>query len=59
MSSLETMFQFLLFPGIVFTATAGLATSWLDRKVKPGASKPFSKYNAALKVRQCLDAQST
>lgn len=32
---------------------------WLDRKVKPRAGKPFSKYNAALKVRQCLDAQST
>ena len=27
---------------------------WLDRKLKPGARKPFSKYNVARRVREYL-----
>jgi NADH-quinone oxidoreductase subunit H len=27
------IFEFLLFPGLLFTAVAGLLTSWVDRKV--------------------------
>ena len=27
---------------------------WLDRKLKPGAKKPFSKYNVALKLRELI-----
>ncbi|MDJ0911417.1 MAG: NADH-quinone oxidoreductase subunit H [Woeseiaceae bacterium] len=33
MSSAEIFVQFLLFPGLLFTAIAGLLTSWVDRKV--------------------------
>jgi NADH-quinone oxidoreductase subunit H len=33
MSSNTIFFEFLLFPGLLFTAVAGLLTSWVDRKV--------------------------
>ncbi|NNJ65039.1 MAG: hypothetical protein HKP16_05705 [Xanthomonadales bacterium] len=33
MSGAELFFEFLLFPGLLFTAVAGLVTSWVDRKV--------------------------
>ncbi len=33
MTSAEIFVQFLLFPGLLFTAIAGLLTSWVDRKV--------------------------
>ena len=33
MSGAEIFLEFLLFPGLLFTAAAGLLTSWVDRKV--------------------------
>ena len=33
MSGGEIFLQFILFPGLLFTAMAGLLTSWVDRKV--------------------------
>ncbi len=33
MTAALTLLEFLVFPGLLFTATAGLITSWLDRKV--------------------------
>jgi len=33
MTGIEIFFEFLLFPGLLFTAIAGLLTSWVDRKV--------------------------
>jgi NADH-quinone oxidoreductase subunit H len=33
MSSSTVFLEFLLFPGLLFTAVAGLLTSWVDRKV--------------------------
>lgn len=30
---MNTLLQFLFFPGLLFTAAAGLATSWFDRKL--------------------------
>ena len=33
MSGAEIFLEFLLFPGLLFTAVAGLLTSWVDRKV--------------------------
>ncbi len=33
MKSSMVIFEFLLFPGLLFTAVAGLLTSWVDRKV--------------------------
>ncbi len=33
MSATLTLLEFLVFPGLMFTAAAGLITSWLDRKV--------------------------
>jgi NADH-quinone oxidoreductase subunit H len=33
MNSSGVIFEFLLFPGLLFTAAAGLLTSWVDRKV--------------------------
>lgn len=33
MSGPEVFLEFLLFPGLLFTAVAGLLTSWVDRKV--------------------------
>jgi len=30
---LENLFQFIIFPGFLFTAIVGLAASWIDRKV--------------------------
>jgi len=33
MSGAEIFLEFLLFPGLLFTAIAGLLTSWVDRKV--------------------------
>ena len=33
MSSTTVFLEFLLFPGLLFTAAAGLITSWVDRKV--------------------------
>jgi hypothetical protein len=32
------------------------AARWLDWKFSPKAKKPFSKYNAALKLHQLLNA---
>ena len=45
----EWLFFYLVFPGAAFAVAAGLAMSWLDRKVTalvqwrrgPGASQPF------------------
>lgn len=33
MTAAVTLLEFLVFPGLLFTAAAGLVTSWLDRKV--------------------------
>ena len=33
MSAAVTLLEFLIFPGLLFTAAAGLVTSWVDRKV--------------------------
>lgn len=33
MSGAEILLEFLVFPGLLFTAAAGLLTSWVDRKV--------------------------
>ena len=33
MKELTVILQFIIFPGILFTAVAGLMTSWVDRKV--------------------------
>ena len=30
---MKDLFQFLIFPGIIFTAVAGCLASWIDRKV--------------------------
>jgi len=33
MEKMKAIFQFLIFPGFLFTAVAGLLASWIDRKV--------------------------
>jgi len=33
MNILESLFQFLIFPGFIFSAVMGLLTGWVDRKV--------------------------
>ncbi len=33
MSAAGALLQVLVFPGLLFTAAAGLVTSWVDRKV--------------------------
>ena len=45
MSAAVTLLEFLVFPGLLFTAAAGLVTSWVDRKmtarVQMRAGPPF------------------
>ena len=33
MTELTVLLKYLIFPGLLFTAVAGLVTSWVDRKV--------------------------
>jgi NADH-quinone oxidoreductase subunit H len=56
--------EFLIFPGLLFTAVAGLATSWLDRKVTarvqmragPRLFQPFYDIGKLLIKETCVPA---
>ena len=58
--------QFLLFPGLVFTASAGLLTSWFDRKLTarvqmrkgPPLLQPFYDIAKLMIKETCVPAGS-
>lgn len=64
MSTSVLMLQFLVFPGLLFTAAAGLLTSWVDRKVTarvhmrvgPPLLQPFYDIGKLLIKETCVPA---
>ena len=64
MSAAVTLLEFLVFPGLLFTAAAGLVTSWVDRKVTarvqmragPPFFQPFYDIGKLLIKESCVPA---
>ncbi len=64
MSATVTLLEFLVFPGLLFTAAAGLVTSWVDRKVTarvqmragPPFFQPFYDIGKLLIKESCVPA---
>ncbi len=64
MSAAVTLLEFLVFPGLLFTAAAGLVTSWVDRKVTarvqmragPPFLQPFYDIGKLLIKESCVPA---
>ncbi len=64
MSAAVTLLEFLVFPGLLFTAAAGLVTSWVDRKVTarvqmragPPFFQPFYDVGKLLIKESCVPA---
>ena len=64
MSAAVTLLEFLVFPGLLFTAAAGLVTSWVDRKVTarvqmragPPFFQPFYDIGKLLIKETCVPA---
>jgi len=64
MSPAVTLLEFLVFPGLLFTAAAGLVTSWVDRKVTarvqmragPPFFQPFYDIGKLLIKETCVPA---
>lgn len=64
MSQAAALLEFLVFPGLLFTAVAGLVTSWLDRKVTarvqmrvgPPFFQPFYDIGKLLIKETCVPA---
>ena len=64
MSPAVTLLEFLVFPGLLFTAAAGLVTSWVDRKVTarvqmragPPFFQPFYDIGKLLIKESCVPA---
>ncbi len=64
MNAAVILVEFLIFPGLLFTAVAGLATSWLDRKVTarvqmragPPVFQPFYDIGKLLIKETCVPA---
>ena len=64
MSAAVTLLEFIVFPGLLFTAAAGLVTSWVDRKVTarvqmragPPFFQPFYDIGKLLIKESCVPA---
>ncbi len=67
MSAAVILAEFLIFPGLLFTAVAGLLTSWLDRKVTarvqmragPPFLQPFYDIGKLLIKETCVPAEGS
>ena len=61
---MSTLFHFLIFPGLLFTAGAGLVTSWFDRKLTarvqmrkgPPFLQPFYDIRKLMVKETCVPA---
>jgi NADH-quinone oxidoreductase subunit H len=57
------LLEFLVFPGLLFTAAAGLVTSWVDRKVtarvQMRAGPPFFQPFYDIGVRRSFSRSTT